>query len=39
VQVQVQAKTTFVFKEIAHSSASGKHELGDIFDDLGFLFR
>ena len=29
---------TFVFKKVAHSSASGENELGDIFDNLRLFF-
>lgn len=32
-------KNTFVFEEIAHSSAASEHELRHIFDDLGLVFR
>ncbi len=33
----MQGIGTFVFKEIAHASASGKNKLRDVFDDLRFL--
>ena len=37
VQDQGRRVATFVFKKIAHSSASGKDKLRNIFDDLGLL--
>ena len=30
--------TTFIFEEVAHTRPPGKNELGDVFDDLGFVF-
>lgn len=30
---------TFIFQKVAHASASGQHELRNIFDNLGFVFR
>ena len=30
---------TLVFEEVAHACAAGKHELGDVLDDLGLLLR
>ena len=30
---------TFVFEEIAHAGPTRQHELRDVFDDLGLVFR
>jgi hypothetical protein len=29
---------TFVLEEVAHASAAGEDELGDVFDNLGLVF-
>lgn len=33
-----QAERTFVFEEVTHAGSSGEDELGDVFNDLGFVF-